>query len=102
MGRTKKPPVIWQDHHNEGAFRSTWASQANPGLFSTTGDEISAHGNKRPNAKKDPARDHGAKGYMTSDYKMPPKEWLEDGECDNNESSGTAARSSQRLSLCLP
>jgi hypothetical protein len=93
MGRRKKPPMIWQEHHDEGAFRSTWTSQANPDLFNTTGNEISAPGNKRPNARKDSVRDHGAKGYVISDYKMLPKERLEDGECNNNESSGTVVRS---------
>jgi len=93
MGRSKKPPVVWQDHHNEGAFKSTWTSQANPDLFNTNCDEISAPSNKRPNANKHPARDHGAKGYMTSDYKMPSYTWLEDGECDNKESPGTMVRS---------
>lgn len=40
MGRTKKPPVVWQDYHDEGAFRSTWTSQANPELFPKTDDKI--------------------------------------------------------------
>jgi hypothetical protein len=94
MGRTKKPPVVWQNQHNEGAFRSTWTSQANPDVFNTTGEEISAQGNKRPNANRDPARDHGAENNMKSDYKMSPNKMLKDDKCDNNESSGTVVRSS--------
>jgi hypothetical protein len=56
MGRTKKTPVAWQDHHNEGAFRSTWTSQANPELFNVTGDKISTAGAKLSNKGKGPDR----------------------------------------------
>jgi hypothetical protein len=54
MGRTKKTPVAWQDHHNEGAFRSTWTSQANPDLFNVTGDKTSTAGGKLSNKGKGP------------------------------------------------
>jgi hypothetical protein len=59
MGRTKKPPVVWQDFHDEGAFRSTFTSRANPQLFGLavdkedTGAEVSREISSKGKAKMD-------------------------------------------------
>ncbi len=73
MGRTKKTPVVWQDFHDEGAFRSTLTSQANPGLFNGAVDKTSHVGHKHPAKGKGPDRHEPGGDKVKKEDSVPPE-----------------------------
>lgn len=94
MGRTKKTPVVWQDHHNEGAFRSTWASQANPDLFNNTGDKTSTAGGKLSNKGEGSDRHESAGVRVKSEGNVAPETVLKDiKEYDSSATQGIVVSS---------
>lgn len=94
MARTKKTPVAWQDHHNEGAFRSTWASEANPELFNKTDDKTSAAGSKLSNKEKSSDRHEPVGIRVKSEDNANPETLLKDmRDYDNNGTQGTRVSS---------
>jgi hypothetical protein len=88
MGRTKKPPVVWQDHHDEGAFRSTWTSQANPQLFNSAGGKTSLPSDKPINEAKVSDRNQAPQDNTKSDAEVPPDTMVKDSQSENRASSG--------------
>jgi len=87
MGRTKKPPLVWQDHHDEGSFRSTWTSQANPELFSKTGDKTSTAGGSLSMKGNGYERPESAEARVKSEYNSAHETLLKD--INDYDSSGT-------------